>query len=91
MAEWSGVSAAYNPTLPKETNNIYLIAGLHHNWYHKTRQNFPGLWRLFIAPFQLLVELRWKIRFFKFFRLEKLIIEKLISWRSKKSKGQKTK
>lgn len=91
MEEWSKVSAAYNPVLPKETNNIYLIGGLHHNWYHKTRQNFPGLWVLLIAPFQLLVELRWKLGFFKFFRAEKFIIEKLIFWRSKKSKGQETK
>ena len=88
MEEWANVSAAYNPTLPQETNNIYLIAGLHHNWYHKTRQNFPGPWRLLIAPFQALVEIRWKLKFFKFFKIEKFLIEKLISWRSKKSAGQ---
>lgn len=89
LESWSKVSAAYNPTLPNETNNIYLIAGLHHNWYHKTRQNFPGLWQLLILPFQTLVEIRWRFRFFKLFGAEKFLIEKLISWRSKKSTGQK--
>jgi radical SAM superfamily enzyme YgiQ (UPF0313 family) len=91
MEEWSRVSAAHNPTLPNEVNNIYLIAGLHHNWFHKTRQNFPGWWRLFIIPLQALVEIRWEIRFFKFFGIEKFLIEKLISWRAKKSAGQKVK
>ena len=89
MEEWSKVSAAYNPTLPAEMNNVYLVAGLHHNWYHKTRQNFPGKWRLAILPFQALVEFRWKLKFFKFFAVEKFIIEKLIHWRSRQSTGQK--
>ena len=90
MEEWSRVSAAYNPTLPEEMNNVYLIAGLHHNWHHKTRQNFPGLWQILILPFQTLVELRWRIKFFKFFAFEKKAIEKLISWRSRQSSGQRT-
>lgn len=85
MEEWSLVSAASNPELPNEINNIYLIGGLHHNRYHKTAQNFPGLWRLLIAPLEILAEIRWQFRFFKFFTFEKLIIEKLISFRSKKN------
>lgn len=84
MEDWSKSSAAFNPILPPEINNIYFIAGLHHNRYHKTAQNFPGLWRLLIAPLEILAEIRWQIRFFRFFNLEKSIIERLIAFRSKK-------
>jgi radical SAM superfamily enzyme YgiQ (UPF0313 family) len=86
--EWSKVSAASNPTLPAEINNIYFIAGLHHNRFHKTAQNFPRQWRLLIVLFEVLCELRWKLKFFKYFALEKFLIEKLITWRSKKSIGK---
>ena len=89
IEEWSKVSAAYNTESPSEFNNIYLIAGLHHNRHHKTAQNFPGRWRLLILPFEILCELRWKLGFFKYFALEKFLIEQLIAWRSKKSIGQK--
>lgn len=89
MEEWSKVSAAYNPDLPGEINNVYYIGGIHHNRYHKTAQNFPGLWRLLILPLEILCEIRWHLRFFKYFRVERFFIEKLLSWRSKKSKGQK--
>ena len=89
MEEWSHASAAYNPTLPPELNNVYFIAGLHHNRYHKTAQNFPGAWRLLILPFEGLCELRWKAKFFKFFGAEKWAIEQLIRWRSQRSVGQK--
>lgn len=84
MEDWSRASAASNPTLPAEVNNIYFIAGLHHNRYHKTAQNFPGPWRLLIAPFEIMTEIRWQLGFFKFFKIEKKIIEKLIAFRSKK-------
>ena len=89
MEEWSRVSAAYNPELPLEINNIYYIGGIHHNHYYKTSQNFSGLWRLIILPFEILCEIRWYLRFFKYFKVEHFLIEKLLSWRSKKSKGLK--
>lgn len=87
MEEWSKTSAAYNPALPEKINNIHLIAMLHHNWYHKTRQNFPGLWKLLIMPFQALIEIRWKFRFFSYFG-EKYFIQKLMEWRSQYSEGR---
>lgn len=95
MQEWANVSAAYNPQVEEAYNNIYFIGGIHHNKHHKTKQNFPGLWRLLIKPFEMLCDLRWKLAlktkkliFFKFFGLEKWIISKLISWRAQRSTGQ---
>ncbi|MBI2060827.1 MAG: B12-binding domain-containing radical SAM protein [Nitrospirae bacterium] len=98
MGEWTKMSAAYNPKLPRWINNIYFVAGFHHNRFHKTHQNFPGWWRLFILPFEMIIEWRWKkgIRtasptFFGFFDFEYWCIVKLVSWRSKRSTGQSSK
>lgn len=87
MEEWSKASAAHNPALPEKINNIHLISMLHHNWYHKTRQNFPGFWKLIILPFQGIVEIRWRLQFFSYF-WEKYFIQKLMEWRSSHSKGR---
>ncbi len=95
MAGWTEVSAAFNPTLPKWMNNIYFIAGFHHNRYHKTTQNFPGWWRLLILPFEHAMEWRWQrgIRsknpaWFTHFEFEYWCITQLLKWRSRKSAGQ---
>jgi len=95
MAGWTEVSAAFNPTLPKWMNNIYFIAGFHHNRYHKTTQNFPGWWRLLILPFEYAMEWRWQRgikskdpRWFTHFEFEYWGITQLLKWRSRKSAGQ---
>ena len=95
MEGWTDMSAAYNPTLPKWMNNIYFIAGFHHNRHHKTPQNFPGWWRLLILPFEVVMEWRWRqgirtanIAYFSWFDLEYWCIAKLLSWRSQRSVGQ---
>jgi anaerobic magnesium-protoporphyrin IX monomethyl ester cyclase len=95
MEGWTDMSAAYNPNLPRWINNLYFIAGFHHNRYHKTPQNFPGWWRLLIAPFEILTEIRWRLgiktknpAFFDYFKLEYFLISKLLSWRSRRSAGQ---
>lgn len=98
MAGWIEMSAAYNPNLPNWMNNLYFIAGFHHNRYHKTAQNFPGWWRLLVLPFELMIEWRWRrgIRtsnpaYFSYFSLEYWAITRLLMWRSRHSVGQNTK
>ncbi len=78
MEEWSNYSL--NQTYDKQASNIYHIGGLH---FHKgkgqkTDRNFPGLRRLEIAPFELLADLRWKMRYFNHFDFEKRAIETLL-------------
>lgn len=95
MDGWTEMSAAHNPKLPAWINNLYMIAGFHHNRYHKTTQNFPGWWRLAILGFEILMEWRWRRgvktsnpTYFKFFSIERWFIAKLLAWRSKRSVGQ---
>ncbi len=95
MAGWTEMSAAYNPNVPAWMNSLYIIAGFHHNRFHKTAQNFPGWWRLLILPFELLIEKRWErgIKtanpfWFQCFGFEYWCIMKLVKWRSKRSAGQ---
>jgi radical SAM superfamily enzyme YgiQ (UPF0313 family) len=96
MEEWSDLSAANNPDLPRWLGKYqYFIAGFHHNRNHKTPQNFPGWWRLLILPFELVMELRWRLgtkhrnpTYFKYFAFEYWCITQLLKWRSKKSVGQ---
>lgn len=95
MAGWTEMSAAYNPKLPKWMNNLYFIAGFHHNRYHKTAQNFPGWWRLLILPLELIIEWRWRKgietknpAYFSYFDLEYWLIGKFLRWRSRYSTGQ---
>jgi radical SAM superfamily enzyme YgiQ (UPF0313 family) len=92
---WAELSAAFNPKLPAWMNNLYFIAGFHHNRYHKTAQNFPGWWRLIILPFELIIEKRWQIgikrknsKWFGYFKFEYWCIIQLLKWRSRKSVGQ---
>lgn len=95
MAGWTEMSAAYSPNVPAWMNNLYIIAGFHHNRFHKTAQNFPGWWRLMILPFELVIEKRWQRgiatanpSWFKYFSFEYWCIMKLVQWRSKRSAGQ---
>lgn len=99
MEDWTEISAAYNPKLPKWINNLYFIAGFHHNRYHKTPQNFPGWWRFLIFPFELIMEQRWQIGvkskkpeiFFGYFDMEYFFIAHLLKWRSRHSAEHYTK
>lgn len=98
MASWTEMSAAYNPTLPNWMNNLYFIAGFHHNRYHKTAQNFPGWWRLLILPLEIVIEWRWQKgiktknpTYFSYFDFEYWLITRLLMWRSRHSAGQNVK
>lgn len=78
MEQWSNYSL--NQTHNKQASNLYHVGGFH---FHKgkgdkTDRNFPGLKRLQIAPFETLMDLRWKFRYFDHFDLEKKCIEKLL-------------
>ena len=92
---WVEMSAAYNSLLPQWINNLYFIAGFHHNRYHKTPQNFPGWWRTLILPFEWMIECRWQLGiktkrplFFRGFGIERFCITRLLTWRSRRSVGQ---
>ena len=50
----------------------------------KTDKNFPGVRRLLILPFELLCVLRWKLRFFWGFGLERRMIQYLLSHAGRK-------
>jgi len=85
MAEWSNYSL--NQTYNKQASNLYHIGGFH---FHsgkgdKTDRNFPGLRRLLIASFELIIHLRWKFRYFGHFDTEKRIIEALLKRASRRS------
>ncbi|MEN9342192.1 MAG: hypothetical protein RIQ54_448 [Candidatus Parcubacteria bacterium] len=95
MAGWTKMSAAYNPELEPWMNNLYFIAGFHHNKRHKTPQNFPGWWRLLILPLEFIMEARWSLgiaykneKFFQCFNFEYWLITKLLKWRSPYAVGQ---
>jgi anaerobic magnesium-protoporphyrin IX monomethyl ester cyclase len=95
MQGWTEMSAAFNPTIPAWINNLYFIAGFHHNRHHKAKQNWPGWWRLVILPFELMIEWRWKlgvarknIAFFSYFKFEYWAITRLLKWRSPHAVGE---
>lgn len=95
MEGWSEISATYNPKIPQWINNLYFIAGFHHNRHHKARQNWPGWWRLLILPFELIIEERWQLgiktknpAYFSYFSFEYWCIVRLLKWRSRKSVGE---
>ena len=80
MEGWSEYSL--HQTTNKLASNLYHIGGLH---FHKgdgdkTDRNFPGWRRAFIAPFEWLISLRWRLRWFSGFGVEKRAIEKLLEW-----------
>lgn len=84
MEGWSDYSL--NQSYSKELANIYHIAGLH---FHqgkgdKTDRNFPGLRRLLIAPFETLCSIRWKLRYWKYFDMERWCIEGLLKYANKR-------
>jgi radical SAM superfamily enzyme YgiQ (UPF0313 family) len=84
---WTSTSAAYNPFLPAHWNAIYPIAGIHHNKYHKTTQNFPGWKRFLIKPFEILCDVRYYFRFFKYAGAEIWTMGRLINWAAQRSVG----
>lgn len=78
MQDWAKFTINNSGT--KEMQNLYLIGGFH---FHqrpgsKTDLNFPGRRRWLIWPFERLCDLRWHHRFFKWFALEKFMIEFLL-------------
>lgn len=82
MEGWSNYSI--NKTHDTISSNLYWLVGLtfHRAKGDKTARNFPGWKRLLIAPFETLAVIRWKLRFFKWFRLEMWAIETLMKWAS---------
>jgi radical SAM superfamily enzyme YgiQ (UPF0313 family) len=83
LDEWSNYSL--NESFSEEFGNIYHIAGLtfHRQPGDKTDCNFSGWKRLLIKPFELLCVLRWKRRFWSYFKLEKVCLIALLKWASK--------
>lgn len=78
MEEWGGYSL--NQTYDRTASNLYHIGGInfHRGKGDKTDRNFPGWRRILFAPFEYLAGLRWRYRFFKYFSLEKRVIEFLL-------------
>lgn len=76
--EWSNVTLSSSKDDIAE--NVYYIAGLNFRGKKgdRTDQNFPGWHRLKIMPFELLIKLRWRLRFFRFFGFEKKAIKFLL-------------
>jgi radical SAM superfamily enzyme YgiQ (UPF0313 family) len=82
MEGWSNYSLHQTDNVL--ATNLYHIAGLH---FHrgkgdKTDRNFPGWRRAIIKPFEWLIAIRWRLRWFTGFGLEKRSIEKLLKWAS---------
>ena len=80
MEEWSEYSL--HQTHDKLASNLYHIGGLrfHRGKGDKTDRNFPGWRRWIIRPFEWMVAIRWRLRWFSGFGLEKRAIEKLLEW-----------
>jgi radical SAM superfamily enzyme YgiQ (UPF0313 family) len=78
MEEWSNYSL--NQTYDNEANAIYWIGGLynHRGKGDKTDRNFPGLKRILIIPFELMAILRWRLRWFTYYKFEKWAIETIL-------------
>lgn len=78
MEAWSNYSL--NQTYNQQASNLYHIGGFyfHRGKGDKTDRNFPGWRRLLIAPFELLMILRWKLRYWQHFATEKRIVEWLL-------------
>lgn len=82
ISEWGTVDIGYSND-PKAAA-IYHVTGLvhHRGKGDKTDKNFPGLKRLLIAPFEWLALLRWKLRYFQHYNLERKATERLLKWAS---------
>lgn len=78
MEEWSNYSL--NQTYNKTASNLYHIGGFkfHARKGDKTDRNFPGWRRALIAPFEGMMALRWRYRYFDHFDAEKKAIEWLL-------------
>ena len=86
MEGWSNYTL--NQTHDKKASNIYYIGGFnfHRGRGDKTDRNFPGAKRLLIAPFEATAGIRWKLRYFDNYGLEKKAIQYLLK---KVNKGYK--
>ena len=78
MEEWSNYT--YNTNDNVRASNLYMIGGMrfHRGKGEKTDQNFPGWRRAYILPWEAMIALRWKLRWFSGFSLEKWCIERLL-------------
>ncbi|MEI6288239.1 MAG: radical SAM protein [bacterium] len=78
LGEWEQFTICNSGS--KELQNVYYIAGFHFHQQpgSKTDLNFPGSRRLLIRPFERICDLRWRLRYFKNFAMEKAAIEFLL-------------
>ena len=86
LSGWSDL--ARNKSINKKVNeNVFLVGGLthHRSKNNRTDENFPGILRLLILPFELACRLRWKFKLWRFFEIEKFCINELLKWRTKKA------
>ncbi|MEW6407115.1 MAG: radical SAM protein [Patescibacteria group bacterium] len=80
IEEWGTICLTYAANALVE--NLHYIASLNFRGGKgdNTSINFPGLKRLLLLPFELSAKLRWKLRFFRLFNLEKRIVKYLFGW-----------
>lgn len=74
LIEWSEMSLSNSENTIAE--NLYYISGLKFRG-DISKIKFPGMRRLLILPFELLAQLRWKLRWFTFYAAEKKIVKRL--------------
>ena len=78
MKGWSKISLsnAENPL----AENLYYISGLRFRSKKgdRTDQNFPGINRLAILPFEASARLRWRMRWFNHYGFEKYAVKRLL-------------
>ncbi|MFA5062274.1 MAG: methyltransferase domain-containing protein [Patescibacteria group bacterium] len=80
MSEWENFTVSNSGS--NEMQSVYHIAGFH---FHqkpgsKTDINFPGMRRWLVKPFEKLCDIRWRKRYFKYFGVEKFILEFLLKY-----------
>ena len=80
MQEWEQFTICNSGT--GEMQNVYYIAGFHFHQQpgSKTDLNFPGKRRMLIRPFEKICDLRWRLRYFKHFAVEKALIELMLRY-----------
>ena len=74
MDEWGSMSLSNSRNTVAE--NLYYISGLKFRG-DVSRIKFPKAHRLQILPFEILAKIRWKMRWLKFYGLEKKIVKRL--------------
>ena len=80
FGEWSKLimSNTINPI----AGTVYYISGLKTRWRRGdvTSVNFPGWKRLLILPFEIMAQIRWRLRWLTQFKLEQWAIQRLFSY-----------